>query len=308
MPLLNDLNDMMVFLAVVEAGSFTLAAERIGMPKANVSRKVSRLEKQLGVTLLERSTRKQHLTEAGQRYLSHCKRIHEEVDLAEASVSEVLNSLSGPIRIGASVTIGQQILRLALSQFMHDYGDIQVQLNLVNRRVDLIEEGFDLLIRVGQLEDSRLICKRLGSAKRRIYASPGYVKRHGAIDSVAMLCHCNFLLMSSVHSDGKCLLQAGDEQRELSITPHLLVDDFSILYNAVLDGVGVAILPDYMCEEGINNGELINILPEWGMADIDIYALYPQHRANIPKVAAFLDFIVDLFKQRLHHHEHSALL
>ncbi|NRB39997.1 MAG: LysR family transcriptional regulator [Pseudomonadales bacterium] len=290
---------MMVFLAVVETGSFTQAAERLGIPKANVSRKVSRLEQQLGVTLLERSTRQQHLTEAGRRYLSHCKSIQSEVDQAEAAVSELLHSLSGPLRIGASVTIGQQIIKPALSQFMSDYGDIQLQLNLVNRRVDLIEEGFDVLIRVGQLEDSRLIAKRLGTAKRRIYVSPAYLKDHGEILDVDALCDCIFLLMGNIHSDGKFQLQSGSERRDLNIRPHLLVDDFSILYQTVLDGVGVAILPDYMCHDAIQSGALINILPEWGLPDVDIYALYPQHRANIPKVAAFLDFIANVFSRRL---------
>lgn len=143
----HDLNDMMVFLAVVETGSFTLAADRLAIPKANVSRKVSRLEQKLNVTLLERSTRSQHLTEAGSRYLMHCKRIHEEIELATASVSEILHSLKGTLKIGASVASGQQILRPALAQFMHLYPELQVQLNLVNRRVDFIAEGFDVVIR-----------------------------------------------------------------------------------------------------------------------------------------------------------------
>ncbi|OUS24310.1 LysR family transcriptional regulator [Gammaproteobacteria bacterium 45_16_T64] len=294
---------MMVFLAVNEAGSFTLAAERLGIPKANVSRKVSRLEQQLGVVLLERSTRRQRLTEAGQRYLAHCKRIHQEVDLAEASVSELLHNLTGQLHIGASVAIGQLILRPALSQFMQRYPDIQLRCHLTNQRLDLIEEGYDILIRVGELQDSRLIGKHLGSAKRGVYASPAYLKQHsiswGEISDIDDLQHCHFLLMSKVHGDGRISLRSGDDEREFRVTPRLLVDDFSLVQQAVLESSGVAILPDYMCNDAVARGELVNVLPEWGMQDSDFYALYPRHRTNIPKVRAFLDFIIELFAERL---------
>ncbi len=295
----NDLNDMMVFLAVVENGGFTLAAERLHIPKANVSRKVSRLEQQLGVVLLERTTRSQHLTEAGKIYLSHCRRIHEELDLATASISDILGSLRGQLRIGASVTIGQQIIRPALGQFMLDYPDIKMQLNLVNRRIDLIEEGFDMLIRVGQLADSRLIGKKLARARRKIYAAPNYLKRCSKLESPDDLQHCDFLLMSSVHSDGKLLLETVEQRRQLSLTPRLVVDDYAILRQAVVEGVGIAILPEYMCQEEVKSGQLVNILPPWGMSDVDIYALYPKHRVNIPKVRAFLDYIIEVFAKRL---------
>ena len=183
----HDLNDMMVFLAVVETGSFTLAADRLAIPKANVSRKVSRLEQQLSVTLLERSTRSQHLTEAGKRYLLHCKRVHEELDLATASVSELLHTYKGELKIGASIATGQIILKSALAKFMKQYPELNVQLNLVNRRVDFIEEGFDVVIRIGQLHDSTLIAKKLGTITRSLFASPTYLAQNGKPETVEQL-------------------------------------------------------------------------------------------------------------------------
>ncbi len=297
MPL--DINDMMVFLAVVESSSFTVAAERLGIPKANVSRKVSRLEQQLGVTLLERSTRSQHLTEAGRRYLTHCKRIHEEVDLAGAAVSEILHSYKGTIRIGASVTIGQQILKPAIATFLNQYPEINVQLSLLNQRVDLIEEGFDMLIRVGTLEDSRLIAKRLGSAQRKLFASPHYFDRNQYPKTINDLCNCDIVLMSRTNNENTLTLKSGDKKKVFHLTPRLLADDFSMVKQSVVDGVGIAILPEYMCYDEIRKGELINIFPEWGMNAIDIFALYPQHRAKIPKVKAFLDFAIDIFSNKL---------
>lgn len=292
----HDLNDMMVFLAVVETGSFTLAADRLGIPKANVSRKVSKLEQQLGLTLLERSTRSQHLTEIGKRYLVHCKRVHEELDLATASVSELLHSYKGDLKVGASVSTGQLILKPALAKFMHQYPEMKVQLNLINRRVDFIEEGFDVVIRIGQLEDSLLIAKKLGTVCRRIFASPVYLAKHGKPESVEQLVDHQLLIMNLINNDSKLnLVSTSDENFTVNCKPRLMVDDFSILKQAMVDGLGIAVLPDYMCQAEISSGKLVNILPSWGMSNADIYALYPRNRAKIPKVKAFLSFVTELY-------------
>lgn len=292
----HDLNDMMVFLAVVETGSFTLAAERLGIPKANVSRKVSRLEQNLDVTLLERSTRAQHLTEAGRRYLQHCKRIHTELDLATASVCELFDNYSGELNIGASVATGQHILKPALGQFMHQYPQLKVRLNLVNRRVDFIEEGFDVVIRIGQLNDSMLIAKKLGTITRTLFASPNYIAQHGNPSCVAQLADHQLLIMNPINRDSTLRLQSKQKKAfTLDCKPRLWVDDFAMLKQALIDGLGIAVLPDYMSYEAVAAGKLINILPGWGMEAVDVYALYPKHRAKIPKVKAFLDFVTQLY-------------
>ena len=300
----HDLNDMMVFLAVVETGGFTLASERLGIPKANVSRKVSRLEKNLAVTLLERSTRSQHLTEAGRRYLQHCKRIHEELDLATASVCELFHSYTGELKIGASVATGQQVLRPALGKFMHQYPELRVQLNLVNRRVDFIEEGFDVVIRIGQLNDSMLIAKKLGSISRKLFVSPTYLAKNGLPTSVSNLATHQLLIMNPLNNSGKNdlklnLLSKDNEEYTLDCQPRLMVDDFVMLKQAIVDGLGIAVLPEYMSRQELANGSLVNILPEWGMSNVDVYALYPKHRAKIPKVKAFLDFVSELYGSAL---------
>ncbi|PCH94155.1 MAG: LysR family transcriptional regulator [Gammaproteobacteria bacterium] len=296
----HDLNDMMVFLAVVETGSFTFAADRLGIPKANISRKVSRLEKKLSITLLERSTRSQHLTEAGKRYLVHCKRIHEELTLATTTVSELLHSYKGDLKVGASVATGQLILKPALAQFMHLYPEINVQLNLVNRRVDFIEEGFDVVIRIGQLNDSSLIAKKLGTVSRKLFASPSYLARQAKPTTVTELPQHQLLIMNPMNNDLKMsLFSTAGENFTTNCKPRLLVDDFAILTQSLIDGLGIAVLPDYMSREAVSAGELVNILPDWGMPAIDIYALYPRNRAKIPKVKAFLDFVIELYDQAL---------
>jgi len=295
----KDLNDMMLFIAVIDAGSFTLAADRLNIAKANLSRRISRLEQQLGVTLLERTTRSQHITEAGSNYLVHCRRISQEVELAEAAISQSLKEIKGQLRIGVSVGMGHEIIKPVLAQFMRKNSAINLQLSLLNNRVDLIEEGYDLVIRIGELADSRLIAKRLGKVGRKIYASPGYMKHHGEIKSIEQLKQTSFLLMSSIQDTERLLLTSKEKQYELSVKPRVLVDDFLILKQMIIEDLGVAIIPDYMCEQEVANGELVQVLPNWGMRDVDVYALYPKHRLNLPKVKAFVDFIQTVFKQRL---------
>ncbi|PKF55726.1 LysR family transcriptional regulator [Alteromonadales bacterium alter-6D02] len=291
---------MMIFLAVVETGSFTLAADRLGIPKANVSRKVSRLEQRLNVTLLERSTRSQHLTEAGSRYLQHCKRINEELDLASAAVSEILHSYKGSLKVGASITTGQQVLRPALATFMHQYPELNVQLSLVNRRVDFIEEGFDVVIRIGKLDDSSLIAKKLGTISRRFFANPKYLAKAGTPTALEQLADHQLLVINPVNSDVRLnLTSTGGQSQTINQQPRLLVDDFSMLKQSMVDGLGVAVIPDYMCYDEIDSGALVNILPEWGMEPLDIYALYPRNRAKIPKVKAFIEFVIDLYNDVL---------
>jgi DNA-binding transcriptional LysR family regulator len=295
----KDLNDMMLFIALIDSGSFTIAADRLNIPKANLSRKISRLEQQLGVTLLERTTRSQRITEAGSHYLVHCRRISQEIELADASISELLKEVKGKLRIGVSVGIGHEIIKPVLGQFMRQYPAINLQLNLLNSRVDLIEEGYDLVIRIGELVDSRLIAKRLGTVCRKVYASPAYIESHGEINSIEQLSQMNFLMMSRIQNNERLLLTSKEKQYEFRVMPRMLVDDFLILKQMIIEDLGVAVIPDYMCEQELESGKLIQVLPNWGMPDVDVYALYPKHRLNVPKVKAFFDFIQTVFKQRL---------
>ncbi|PKF50484.1 LysR family transcriptional regulator [Enterovibrio nigricans] len=290
---------MMVFLAVVESGSFTLAAERLNMPKANVSRKVSRLEKELDVILLERSTRAQHLTEAGQRYLAHCKRIHEEMALASAAVSEVQTQYKGGIKVGTSVTLGQLILKPSISAFLSQYPELTLDLDFVNDRVDLIERDFDMVIRVGMLDDSRLVGKKLGVATRSLYASNTYLGRRKCPQSLNEISDDDFLIMPRIAPANRLPLYNRGTQHVLKVAPRLRADDFATIKQAAMDGLGIAPLPDYMCVGERMSGALVKLCPEWGMEPVDIYALYPQHRSKIPKVRAFLDHIEQTFEKAL---------
>ncbi|MCF2857703.1 LysR family transcriptional regulator [Pseudoalteromonas sp. SMS1] len=295
----HDVNTMLLFLAVVEAGSFTLAAERLNMPKANLSRKIAQLEASVGITLLERTTRSQHLTEAGRNYLAHCREIKAQVELANAAVEKALNVVSGELKVGVSVGMGHEILKPVLSQFMHENPQISMSLNLLNHRVDVIEEGFDLVIRIGTLEDSRLVAKRLGKVTRRLYSSPQYLERCAEVTGPDAISHLDVLLMSSIQTAQTMVLVNRQETCEINIHPRMRVDDYVVLKQMVIEGVGVAILPDYMCQTALGKDQLVQLLPDWQLPEVEVYALYPKHRLNIPKVKTFVEFIQHVFTVRL---------
>jgi len=294
---------MLVFLAIIDSGSFfTAAAEKLDIPKTNVSRKVSKLDDSLDVTLLERSTRSQRLTEVGYQYVDHCRKIQQEIDIANFSISEMKNEFGGQLRIGTSISIANEILRPSLSQFLMYYPDIDVDLRLLNQRIDLIEGGYDLLIRVGKLDDSRLVAKSLGCAKRYIYASPSYLKHNAPLKDLVDLTEHNILLMSHLaHRNQVDFYKQNSNKTKLtlSIKPKLLVDEFSIVKQAAIDSLGIAILPSYMCKEEAKEGSLVRVLNDWKMSDIDIYALFPKHRNKLPKLNAFLEQASKIFKEVL---------
>lgn len=296
---MQDLNDMMVFLAVVESKSFTAAAVRLNMPKANVSRKVAKLEQQLGIVLLERSTRSQTLTQAGRQYLTHCKRIQQEMDLANSAISTELNETRGRIKLGASVTIGQQLLSPNLPGFLSRYPDIALELSLLNRRVDLIEEGFDVLIRVGKIDDSRLVAKHFGDTKRKLYASQTYLKQNGTPENITALDRHAHLIMNPNMAQQPITLHNKQASHRLTTAPRVLTDDFAIIKDAAVNHQGIAILPDYIAKPELDSGKLTDVLSDWAMPTIGIYALYPKHRSSIPRIHVLLEFLSHLFETHL---------
>lgn len=296
---MQDLNDMMVFLAVVEAGSFTKAADRLVMPKANVSRKVTKLESELGIMLLQRSTRSQQLTAAGKRFLIHCKQIAQELELAQAVADDELHSVSGNIKVGMSVSIGQEIVKPVLAEFMRRYPKVNLQISLSNQRVDMIEGGFDLMIRVGQLDDSNLIAKHLGQAKRSLFTSPDYLARLSRLVSLNSLTEQQWIVMSQSVGQTGFTLHCDANEHVIRFTPRLVVDDFPMVKQATLDGLGVTALPDYMCEQEVKAGSLVKLLPDWQLKASDMFALYPKGRAKLPRIEALIAFLSEVFADKL---------
>lgn len=287
-----SLDDMMVFRLVVDSGSFTGAALAMDLPKSNISRKISRLEKQLGVRLLERSTRSLGLTEVGQIYYQHCSRIFEEVQGANQCIEALSSTPSGKLKICASVSIGQNILAPRLAQFQIQYPEIELDLQLLNRRIDLIEEGFDLAIRVGELEDSALIAKRLFDVELHLYASPGYLAASPHIlKQPEDLLNYSCLHMNANEEALKWQLVAGEEKQWVEVEPSFSSNDFSTLRQLTIDGFGIALLPDYLCQQQVKGKSLVRVLDTWVGRRVSVNAVYPHRKSMTPKLKAMLDYL-----------------
>ncbi|MCH9638687.1 MAG: LysR family transcriptional regulator [Betaproteobacteria bacterium] len=287
-----NLNDLLVFAEVVERGGFTAAGNALAMPKSNVSRTVSRLEAALGVQLLERTTRKQTLTEIGQMYYEHCSRIKEELESASASIETLSETPKGRLRVCASVTVGQSLISQYLAKFARTYPAVKVDLRLTNRRVDLIDEGFDIVIRVGKLPDSNLIGKYLCSQELHLYAAPGYIEESDASLSVPDdLAKHRCLFMNAINERSQWQLQNGEEIKIFDFEPAFSCDNFYVLQQLAIDELGIAILPDYMCKKHLEDGRLIRVLDNWIGAKVDFHALVRSPGGVTPKIRVFLDFM-----------------
>ncbi|MCL9782494.1 LysR substrate-binding domain-containing protein [Vibrio sp. S4M6] len=286
-----DVNDMLVFAKVVEKGSFTAAADALGTPKSNISRKITRLEQEVGVRLLERSTRSQRLTEIGRQFYDSCRRIKDELEVAQHTVESLMEKPVGTLKVCTSVTIGQSLLPSILSGFCCKYPDIKLELSLTNRRVDVIEEGFDIVFRVGKLVDSGLISKKLSTLNLRLYASPIYATKE--INIPTDLLKCPLMLMNDKERKPIWNFVSGDLRQQIHFTPHIQCDDFSVLKRMAMQGVGVTELPEYMAEEFVKQGKLIHILPKWQFESVSLYALYPSRRGATPKLRALLEYLAE---------------
>ena len=283
---MRHLDDLLVFAAVVDQGGFSKAAKAIGLPKSNVSRRVSRLEDDLGVKLLERTTRSQSLTEVGQAFYEHCVRVREELEAAENAVESLLAAPRGRLRFCASVSVGQGLIAPLLANFSAQYPDVTLDLHLTNRRVDLLEEGFDLAIRVGPLEDSSLVARRICSIATGLYASPDYNRRNGIPHSIEELQAHRCLYMNAASQQARWPL-ANTKSEFTAINASYTCDDFSVLCQMAVDGAGIALLPSYV----VRGATLVPILDGVIGSTVEIFAVYPSHKGMTPKVRAFIDYL-----------------
>lgn len=291
--MLNDLNDMMVFLNVAEQGSFTGAANKIGLPKSNISRKISRLEEKLAVKLIERSTRSLHLTEIGQVYLQHCQRIYEEMQNAHQCVENLAGTPKGKIKLCTSVGAGQGLLAKPLAKFYQQYQEIEIDLKLTNRRVDIVEEGFDVAVRIGESPDSSLISKKLATVKLALFASDTYLAKYDKITTPEQIALHQCMFMSSVSAKAVWGFYCDGKERNISFKPRFSADDFNVLKTMVVNHCGIGLFPDYLCIDELNQGLLTRVLPNWCGRTIDIYAIYPSRKGITPKIRVLLDFLAE---------------
>ena len=275
------------FVSVAESKSFTAAAQKLATSTAQISRKVSGLESRLGVKLLNRTTRMVTLTEAGRVYFQQCQPLIEGLALAELTLSQMQLVPQGILKITAPVTYGERHLAPLLNQFLADYPQLELELILTNRKLDLLESGIDLAIRLGRLQDSRMIARRLADRQLYLCASPAYLERFGEPHSLSELSHHQCL----VGSVNYWRFQEQGTERSLRISGRIKCNSGYALCDAAMRGLGLVQLPDYYVGQALKDGALVEVLPQYRDLKEGIWALYPENRNLSPKVRLLLDYL-----------------
>jgi len=294
---MDPIPDIAVFVRVAELGSFTRAADTLEISKAAVSKSIGRLEKRLGARLLHRTTRRLTLTEAGNRYFQRGAAALAELQAAEEEITQLSHTPRGLLRVTAPTYFGSVILAPLLSAFQKRYPDVQLDLDLDDRRVDLVQERFDVAVRMSTLTDSSLVSRKLAPCPIRIVASPGYLKRRGTPRTPMDLREHDCMIYSVVRTPNEWRLRAANG-RWVTVPVHGRIrcnNDF-ILKQAALDGLGIALFPDFFVEREIAEGRLVRILKDCDGPAFFIQAVYASRQHLPSKVRAFVDFLVAHFQ------------
>jgi DNA-binding transcriptional LysR family regulator len=296
---MDRLTEMEAFATVVDQGGFTDAARKMGISKSAVSKHVSSLESRLGARLLNRTTRRVSPTEIGLAYYDRARRVLNDAGEADALVSSMQSAPSGLLRISVATDFGVNHMSPILGDFLADYPDITVNMVLNNRYVELISEGFDLAIRIGEMEDSSLRARKLTETAKRLIAAPSYFEQYGRPEKIDDL-NDHKLLHYSNQSGGNVwkLTAPSGEKRQVRTQGWLTVNDGQSLLNACVSGLGIAYLPSFLYTDALAEGLVEEAIPSLPPETQGIYAVYPPGRYTQPKVRTFIDFLVEAFKEK----------
>lgn len=285
------MDDREVFFSVVEANGFAAAARRLETTPASVSRRVKALEQRLGVRLLQRTTRKLSLTEAGERYFREGRRLFNELgDLEQALTASVLEP-EGELRIVAPMSFGQRRLAPLVARFAGSHRKLRISFILEDRETDLIDEAADLAIRIGYPADSSLIARAIAPVPRYACASPGYLERRGCPQSPDELLHHDCLHYNLIPEREEWTFLGEDGEQTIAIRGSFCSNNGDVLAEAAMQGLGITLLPDFIVEEGLADGRLVKVLEAYERAPLTLYALYPTRRHLPAKTRSFLDYL-----------------
>lgn len=276
-----------IFVEVVDAQSFSRAANRLGMPATTVSAKIARLEERLGVTLIQRTTRQLRVTPAGRRYYERCVRALAEIAEGERELADVVEEPRGLLRITAPADLAQALLTPVVERFLDAYPKVSVDLKITNRVVDLISEEVDLALRVGPLKDSTLVVRKFKSGRLNLWAAKSYLQRFGLPRTRSDLSKHTLLRLSRLQP-GFTLKSPAGETINLESPSRIATDDFSNLKALIQRGRGIGVLPDFMGEESGSAGSLVKVLSNYRSDIVSIYFAYPTQRFVPKTVQAFI--------------------
>jgi len=295
---MNRLEELEAFVAVVDFRGFSSAGEKLGIAKSMVSRRVSELEKRLGVQLLQRTTRRQSLTEAGREFHQRALQILADLNEAEQVVADRQCQISGKIRLALPLGLGTNQLAEPISQFMDDHPEIEIEIDLNDRQIDLIEENIDLAIRVGDLEDSSLIARKLASVHFAICASPAYLARFGEPQHPAELSAYEVLVYSNVAVGRQWFYQQDGKRVSPRMKYRLSANNGEFLAAVAKRGQGIVSGPLALLQDLIERGELVQILTGFSKQVTGMYAVYPPGRLVSQRVRVFSDALYAHFRER----------
>ncbi|HGM5579022.1 TPA: LysR substrate-binding domain-containing protein [Pseudomonas putida] len=293
---MQDLNDLFYFARVVEAGGFAAAGRQLGIPKSRLSRRIAELEERLGTRLLQRTTRQLKLTAVGERYLHHCQAMLLEAEMADEAVASMTSEPRGRLRVSAPVALAHAFLPDIISRFLAQYPLVQLEMVLLNRRVDLISEGIDVALRVRDLgdEDPALATRRLRQAQMHLVAAPGFAD---GLEHPSQL--VGLPVLGAADADRLVhfrLIGPGGQEQEIALEPRLAIDDFVVRKASACAGLGFTALPSNYCEEELERGELVHLLPEWSLPGGYLQAVYPHRRGVLPAVRVWIDHLAASFE------------
>lgn len=294
---MDRLTEMEAFIRVVELSGFTGAAKKLGLSKSAISKHVAALESRLGARLLNRTTRRVSPTEIGLAYFDKAQAVLAAARDADAMATAMQGAPTGELKISAPISFGVRHIAPALAGFLSLYPDVLARLQLDDRRVELVAEGFDMAIRIGDMPDSSLKARRLAETEMNLVAAPAYLKRRGAPESIDDLSDHELLHYTNLSSGNSWRLRTpGGAERSVRIGGRLSINNGDALTSAALDGLGVALSPNFIVAEHLASGGLVEIMRRCRPAPVGVYAVYPSGRFPQPKLRVFIDHLAEALR------------
>ncbi|ASN84028.1 LysR family transcriptional regulator [Pectobacterium versatile] len=285
----KQLQDMALFALVAECGSFTQAARKAGLAKSSLSLRISQLEQQIGLRLLNRTTRQLNLTFAGERYLIHCQEMLQASERADLAVQRLRDNPSGRLRITSPAGLGSTLLARLTAEFQQRFPAVSLDVLISDDVIDLVQEGFDVAFRTGKPHDSSLIGRSLGQTPRYLLASPDYLARHSALLHPQQLQQHRCI---AHHAWTEWLLHRGSELYRWLLPDSHITDNLLYARECAIAGAGITLLPDFLCLDEAVSGKLVKVLPDWKVEANELYLVYPSRKLNSPALACFIDFVL----------------
>ncbi len=298
---MNLFSNLELFVKTIEVGSFSALGRQLHMAPSSISRQINALEKELGVRLLQRTTRNISLTEAGQIYFEHVSKILSDLEEAQLAITQLQANPKGILRLNVAIPFGERNIVPLIPEFLRLYPDLKIDLTLEDRAIDLVEERVDLSIRISRLDDSSIVARKLADNQFVVCASPQYFEVHSLPSTPNDLSRHNCLINKNIYNSDTWQFRKGNSTQNMSVSGNFLANTGGALYQAMLSDLGIAVLPTWFVGEDIKQGKLQVVLGDYAvnlpaMIDSAIYALYPAGQYLPPKVRVFIDFLIEKLK------------